>query len=96
MENKCPKCGGEMVEGGMRIDFDVVMPSQVNAYMGSFSTGGLPSMHDRSVSKPYWEEKTGKKTGLIFKSEEKRSLNIKGSRCSLCGYIEFYAEGIKE
>jgi predicted nucleic-acid-binding Zn-ribbon protein len=96
MENKCPKCGGQMIEGNLRVDQDTAMPNQMNAYIGGLSTGGLPSMYDHSVSKPYWEEKTGKKTGFLIKNEEKRTLKIKGMRCSLCGFIEFYTSGAQE
>ncbi len=91
MSAKCPKCGGEMRPGEIRFDTDTVMPSQMNAYMTGIPTSPLPSVYQTSTSHPYWEEKTGRKTGIIFKGDEKITLMIHGLRCSLCGYIEMYA-----
>lgn len=88
---KCPKCGGAMIDGAIRFDSDTVMPSQMNAYMTGIPSSPLPNVYQSSTSRPYWEEKTGRKTGFIIKSDEKKMLRIKGLRCSLCGYIEIYA-----
>lgn len=91
MEEKCPKCGGVMILGEIRFDSDTVMPSQMNAYMTGIPNSPLPNVYQNSTSRPYWEEKTGRKTGFILKSDEKKILKIKASRCSLCGYVEMYA-----
>jgi hypothetical protein len=88
---KCLKCGGVMIEGEIRFDSDTVMPSQMNAYMTGIPNSPLPNVYQSSMSRPYWEEKTGRKTGFILKSDEKKTLKIKGLRCSLCGFIEIYA-----
>jgi predicted nucleic-acid-binding Zn-ribbon protein len=90
-ELACPKCGGKMVEGSVKY----VMESSVSDPMGSFSTGlsmgGLSRMTSEESRSAHWEEKTGKKTGLIFKSDETRQMRLKGLRCTACGYIELYA-----
>ncbi len=96
MELKCPKCGGAIVEGEIRFDSDTVMPSQMNAYMTGIPGGPVPSVYQSSTSRPYWEEKTGRKTGFIIKSDERKTLKIKGYRCTLCGYIEMYASDKRE
>lgn len=80
-----------MVGGEIRFDSDTVMPSQMNAYMTGIPNSPLPSVYQTSTSKPYWEEKTGRRTGFILKSDETKTLRIKGLRCTLCGYIEMYA-----
>jgi hypothetical protein len=80
-----------MVEGEIHFDTDAIMPNQMNSYMAGIPSSPIPSVYQSSTSKPYWEEKTGRRTGFILKSEEKRTLKIKGSRCSLCGYVELYA-----
>jgi len=91
MDKKCPKCGGDMNEGEIRFDSEAVMPSQMNAYMTGLPTSPLPAVYQGSSSKPYWEEKTGRRTGFIIKSDETKTLRIKGLRCTLCGYVEMYA-----
>ena len=44
------------------------------------------------TSEPIWEEKTGERTGLIFKRDEVKQMKLDGYRCSLCNYIEIYAK----
>ena len=87
----CPKCSGKMMEGAVMY----VMESSVSDPMGSFSTGlsmgGLSRMTSEVSRRAHWEEKTGKKTGLIFKSDETRQMSLRGLRCKACGYIELYA-----
>ncbi len=96
MENKCPKCGGDMTEGEIRFDGDTAMPSQMSAYMTGMPTSPLPAVYQSSTSRPYWEEKTGRKTGFIIKSDETRILRIRGRRCTVCGYVEMYATEKRE
>ena len=91
MDEKCPKCGGMMNSGEIRFDSETVMPNQMNAYMTGIPTSPLPNVYQSSSSHPYWEEKTGKKTGFLIKSDEKLNLRIRGMRCTLCGYIEMWA-----
>jgi predicted nucleic-acid-binding Zn-ribbon protein len=87
--DKCPKCGGVLTEGEIRFASDSEMPSPMN-YMAGIPRGGAPSVYPTSTSCPYWEEKTGRRTGFIIKSEEKKALKINAYRCTLCGYIEMY------
>jgi len=91
MDAKCPKCGGNMTKGEIKFDTDTVMPNQMNAYMGGMMNSPVPNVYQSSSSHPYWEEKTGRKTGFILKSDEKITLRMHAQRCSLCGYIELYA-----
>ena len=90
-EPACPKCGGKMVEGAVKY----VMESSVGDPMGSFSPGlpmgGMSRMTSEVSRNAHWEEKTGKKTGLIFKSDETRQIRLRGLRCTACGSIELYA-----
>jgi hypothetical protein len=91
MDEKCPKCGGAMTRGEIKFDTDTVMPNQMNAYMGGMMNSPVPNVYSSSSSHPFWEEKTGKKTGFLIKSDEKLALKIDARRCLLCGYIEMYA-----
>jgi predicted nucleic-acid-binding Zn-ribbon protein len=91
MDEKCPKCGGAMNHGEIKFDTDAVMPNQMNAYMGGMMNSPVPNVYSSSSSHPYWEEKTGRKTGFILKSDEKKTYRIKALRCTLCGYVEMYA-----
>jgi hypothetical protein len=85
-----------MVEGEIRFDSDAMMSSQMNAYMTGIPGGRVPNVYQSSTSRPYWEEKTGRKTGFLIKSDEKKTLKIKAYRCTLCGYIEMYASEKQE
>ena len=80
-----------MNQGEIRFDSDTVMPNQMNAYMTGIPNSPLPNVYQSSTGRPYWEEKTGRKTGFILKSDEKKTLKIKAMRCTLCGYVEMYA-----
>ena len=91
METKCPKCGGSMNKGEIKFESETVMPNQMNFYVTGIPYGNLPNTSQSSNSKMYWEEKTGKKTGFLIKSDEKKTMQINGLRCSICGYIELYA-----
>ena len=91
MDEKCPKCGGQMTPGEIKFDTDTVMPNQMNSYMGGMMNSPVPNTYQSATSRPYWEEKTGRKTGFLIKSDEKKALKIKATRCALCGYIELHA-----
>jgi predicted nucleic-acid-binding Zn-ribbon protein len=93
--DKCPKCGGAMTEGEIRFDCDSEMPRQMN-YMVGIPSGGASSIYPTSTSHPYWEEKIGRRTGFIIKSEEKKTLRINAYRCAPCGYIEMYVSDKRE
>lgn len=89
-EPVCPKCGGNMVRGSIRY----VMESTGGQSMGPFSSGfpmnNVPMAVNEVPRNAFWEEKTGKKTGLIFKTEETKQKRLTGFRCTLCNYIELY------
>ncbi|MFB0543152.1 MAG: PF20097 family protein [Candidatus Bathyarchaeia archaeon] len=86
----CPKCGGRMVSGSIRY----VMESTEGQSMGPFATGfpmnNVQMVVNEVQRNAFWEEKTGKKTGLIFKNEETKQMRLTGFRCTLCNYIELY------
>ena len=57
--------------------------------MPGISMGGAGMTQEERVK---WREKTGEKKGFLFKSDEVRTLALKGRRCLQCGYIELYAK----
>jgi len=57
--------------------------------MSSMNLGGVETTREERVK---WREKTGEKKGFIIKSDEVRTLMVKGRRCLECGYIELYAQ----
>ena len=91
---KCLRCGAETIEGEAYISVEA--PSSP---MG----GGMMSMPGMGMSmgnvgvtteeRLRWREKTGEKKGLIFKSDEVRTMVVKGRRCPECGHVELYAGG---
>lgn len=88
---KCPKCGGEMVEGEAYVNVPVMSGSPMMGGMmpiPAISMGGMAPAEDTVLK---WREKTGEKVGFLFKSEEVRTLAVRGSRCRGCGYIELHA-----
>jgi predicted nucleic-acid-binding Zn-ribbon protein len=85
----CPKCGGRMVPGEIKISGERLSQS-MSPFSGGLPTQGLPNIVETIESRSYWEEKTGEKTGFIFKREETRQMKLAGFRCTLCNYIELY------
>jgi rubredoxin len=90
----CPKCGGDMKDGQMKINLEMdrsqTMENLVpNLDMSASTRAGFTET--LSIA-PHWEEKTGRKTGFIFKKEEVKEIRIRGHRCTLCNYIELYAD----
>jgi len=57
--------------------------------MSSMNIGGVDMTREERVK---WREKTGEKKSFILKSDEVRTLTVKGRRCLECGYIELYAQ----
>ena len=80
-----------MVEGEIKFESDNLMPNQLNTYMSGIPNSSILNVYQSSTNKPYWEEKTGRKTGFIIKSDEKKTLRIKTYRCISCGFVEIYA-----
>ena len=92
LELICPKCGGEMVDGQMKLKLDVDRSQTIDKLVPGFdmSAGTRGGFTETLSIVPHWEEKTGKKVGFIFKKEEVKETRIKGQRCTQCNYIELY------
>lgn len=88
----CPKCGGNMVEGGLSIPLEKMNVPTLGNMTPGFMHQGLPSGIETFTTMPMWEEKTGEKKGFIFKRDEVKQLKTVGYRCSLCNFIELYAK----
>ena len=90
---KCPKCGGETTQGEAYVE---VTTSSHNPMMGGMmSPMSSMNLGDAGITREErlkWREKTGEKKGFLIKSDEIRTLNIKGRRCLECGHIELYAQ----
>jgi len=87
----CPKCGGEMKKGRIRYTTEQTSGSPMMG-MADFPMQGINRMSQSVTSSVFWEEKTGAKTGLIFKRDETKRMELHGLRCTVCGYIELYAQ----
>ena len=87
----CPKCGGEMVRGGISVPIEKMNVPAMGDMTPGFMHQGLPRGIETFTTAPVWEEKTGEKTGFIFKRDEVKQMRVVGHRCSLCNFIEFYA-----
>ena len=90
-ETKCPKCGGGRHRGAMKYLVSTGSMSGLGPAL-ELPTGGFQAEMLSETKDFVWEEKTGRKTGFIFKRDEKREMNMEGLRCSLCGFIELYAK----
>jgi len=80
-----------MAEGEAYVDVPVVSGSPMMGGMmpiPAISMGSVTPTEDTGLR---WREKTGEKKGFIWKSEEVRTLSIRGRRCRSCGFIEFHA-----
>lgn len=88
---KCPKCGGGMHRGAMKY---MVTSGAMTGFGGTLElpTGGFQNEMLTEIRDFIWEEKTGRKTGFIFKRDEKRQMKLEGLRCSLCSFVELYAK----
>ena len=90
---ECSRCGGEMREGEV---FVTITTPSLQASTG-FGMMGIPrtvfpSVETTREEKIQWQEKTGRKTGLLKKSEEEQIMKVSGRRCIRSGYIELYAQ----
>tara|TARA_B100001971_G_C18257108_1_gene583126 strand:- start:3120 stop:3413 length:294 start_codon:yes stop_codon:yes gene_type:complete len=88
----CLKCGEYMVEGKVSITLDKMNVPTMGPMSTGFMNQGLPPGIETITTSPTWEEKTGKRTGFIFKSDEVTRMKVIGYRCSLCNFIELYAK----
>jgi hypothetical protein len=89
----CPKCGGSMIKGRVIIPIERLSSPEMGQLTPGFMREGLPPIVENFTTVPHWEEKTGEKTGLIFKKDKMITMKIRAQRCTLCNYIELYAEG---
>ncbi|MCW4051015.1 MAG: hypothetical protein NWE89_14905 [Candidatus Bathyarchaeota archaeon] len=90
-EVTCPKCGGKMVAGRMKIPLEIIAAQTMPQLASGFEMRGVPGGMGDIVAFPQWEEKTGEKTGFIFKRDGVKEMRMRGFRCSLCNYVELYA-----
>lgn len=81
-----------MAEGVVSIPLEKMNVPAMAPMTPGFMHQGLPPGLETFTTTPNWEEKTGEKTGFIFKREETKKMNIMGYRCKLCNYIELYAK----
>lgn len=90
--SECPKCGGEMIQGEAYVEVTTSSPSPMMGSMLSPMPGmSLGGVGTTQVERIKWREKTGEKKGFLLKSDEVRTLAVRGRRCLKCGYIELYA-----
>jgi hypothetical protein len=88
----CPKCGGSMVEGGVSVPVEKMSAPAMGDMTPGFMHQGLPPGIETFTTAPMWEEKTGEKTGFLFKRDEVKQMKIVGYRCTLCNFIELWAK----
>jgi hypothetical protein len=81
-----------MISGEIKYEVEQYSSTSQNPFMAKSISSPLPGLYDRANSTPYWQEKTGRKTGFIIKSDEIRIMPLIGFRCSLCGFLEIYAD----
>jgi hypothetical protein len=81
-----------MVEGELYVNIPV--PSGTSMMGGMISMPGM-SIGNIGVTEEMglrWREKTGEKKGFLIKSDEVRTMAVKGRRCIACGLVELYAK----
>ncbi|MHA2393780.1 MAG: hypothetical protein ACXAEX_17730 [Promethearchaeota archaeon] len=89
-EMTCTKCGGNMIIGRIKIPIERITAQTMPQLASGFDMRGVPGIEDFNAI-PKWEEKTGNKTGFIFKRDEVIEMGLYGYRCINCNYIELYA-----
>jgi len=89
---KCVRCGEEMVEGEAYMSVPVSQGSSMMGGMMSIPGMGMGNIGVTEEAGLRWREKTGERTGFLFKSDETRTMAVKGRRCPGCRYVELYAE----
>jgi hypothetical protein len=80
-----------MVEGRIKVPMERMTARTMNQISPGLDYLNLPGDIRESYVSPSWEEKTGEKTGFIFKRDEVIEMKIHGYRCRICNYIEIYA-----
>jgi hypothetical protein len=88
----CPKCGGDMMVGGVTVPVEKMNVPPMGEMTPGFMHSGLPPGIETFTTAPQWEELTGEKTGFIFKRDEIKKMRIAGYRCKLCNFIELWAK----
>jgi len=87
----CSKCGGETKDGSVIVPIERMSTPEMGSLTPGFMQQGLPPIVDDFTSRIQWEEKTGQRTGFIFKRDERKTMRIRGHRCTNCNYVELYA-----
>jgi hypothetical protein len=80
-----------MVRGEIKFTVDRFSSQSISPFSTGIQIGGASEMVEEVEKRPYWEERTGEKKGIIFKREGRKRMNLAGFRCGLCNYIEIYA-----
>jgi hypothetical protein len=81
-----------MVVGGVTVPVEKMNVPPMGDMTPGFMNTGLPPGIETFTTAPMWEEKTGEKTGFIFKRDEVKTMRIVGCRCKLCNFIELWAK----
>jgi len=79
------------VEGELYVSVPVSSSSPMMGGMMPIPTVSMGGMVPPEETGLRWREKTGEKKGFLFKSDEVRTLTVKGYRCRGCGLIELHA-----
>ena len=81
-----------MIQGEAYVDVNISPASNMMSGMMSPMSGiNLGNIEVTQEERIKWREKTGEKKGFLIKSDEVRTIVVKGRRCLECGYIELYA-----
>ncbi len=82
-----------MREGGLFVQVTTSSGQTMTGVGGLGMPGmGMPSSQVTMDEPVAWREKTGRRTGLIIKSDEVKTMKMKGQRCVNCGYVELYVQ----
>jgi len=82
-----------MIQGEAYVTVTTNSPSpMMSGMMSPMSSMNIGDVGMTREERMKWREKTGEKKGFLIKSDEVRTLMVKGRRCLECGYIELYAQ----
>jgi len=81
-----------MRRGTLQVPIERMSSQPMRPFMPDTFMGGIAPVEELTGGKIRWEERTGEKTGFIIKRDKTRRMTVAGLRCTLCGYIELYAQ----